>query len=383
MSAGDVPELSESLSDFGEPAHIIYEEFDSPQHRAAQAGIGASWTVGPSDGNERYRVKLLAASGATAVSDIWILRATGVSTEYETVLHLNGASAERLVALMRNRAFDPSEGFRLAGSRSRLLPDAEALAAAYEHNPSALRAVVEGDASAADVVALARRKRVVAEFRKLLSDSDYFEQAVAQRAGHSKEGVWQGLFESDPWLLGVGLSSQLLVGWDPDRLEKVVSGFDVSGPGKRVDALMRTAGVVRLLAFAEIKTHETDLLGTEYRSGCWAPSVELTGAVAQSQGTVQLAQERLGTALQEIDEQGFSVPGGTAYNYRPRAFVVAGRLSEFVSAEGGHSEARIRSFELYRRSLQTPEVLTFDELLARAEVIVEVLAGAGGHGGPA
>lgn len=383
MSAGDVPELSGSLSDFGEPAHVIYEEFDSPQHRAAQAGIGASWTVGPSDGNERYRVKLLATSGATAVSDIWILRATGASTEYETVLHLNGASAERLVALMRNRAFDPSEGFRLAGSRSRLLPDAEALAAAYEHNPSALRAVVEGDASAADVVALAHRKRVVAEFRRLLSDSDYFEEAVAQRAGHSKEGVWQDLFESDPWLLGVGLSSQLLVGWDPDRLEKVVSGFDVSGPGKRADALMRTAGVVRLLAFAEIKTHETDLLGTEYRTGCWAPSVELTGAVAQSQGTVQLAQERLGTALQEIDEQGFSVPGGTAYNYRPRAFVVAGRLTEFVSAEGGHSEAKIRSFELYRRSLQTPEVLTFDELLARAEVIVEVLAGASGHGGPA
>jgi len=175
---------------------------------------------------------------------------------------------------------------------------------------------------------------VVAEFRRLLSDADYFDGAVERRMQPSAEGVWQDLFEGDPWLLGVGLSNQLLVGRDSDRLEKVVSGYDVSGPGKRVDALMRTAGIVRLLSFVEIKTYRTELLGTHYRSGCWAPSDDLTGAVAQSQGPVRFAQERLGTMLQETDQCGFDVPDGVAYIYRPRAFVVAGQISEFVSPEG-------------------------------------------------
>jgi hypothetical protein len=32
-------------------------------------------------------------------------------------------------------------------------------------------------------------------------------------------------------------------------------------------------------------------------------------------------------------------------------------------ASGGHHRDRIRSFELYRRQLQDPEIVTFDELL--------------------
>jgi hypothetical protein len=189
---------------------------------------------------------------------------------------------------------------------------------------------------------------------------------VQTQSSKSIEGVWQSFFEANPWLLGLGLSAHLFASWDPDRLEKVVAGYDVDGPGKRADALLRTAGIVRLLVFAEIKHHRTDLLGRKYRSGCWAPSEELTGAVAQSQGTVQLAQERLGTVLSTEDDDGFEIPGSSTYLYHPRAYVVAGNLDQFV----GQSKEMIRSFELYRRSLHEPEIITFDELLARADAVV-------------
>jgi hypothetical protein len=59
------------------------------------------------------------------------------------------------------------------------------------------------------------------------------------------------------------------------------------------------------------------------------------------------------------------------YLIRPRSFLVIERLSEFIDAEGGHHPEKIRSFELARRHLQEPEMGTFDELLARAEWIVE------------
>lgn len=47
---------------------------------------------------------------------------------------------------------------------------------------------------------------------------------------------------ANPWILGVSAASQLLTSLDPDRLEQVVDGHDITGPGKRADALMRTAG---------------------------------------------------------------------------------------------------------------------------------------------
>ncbi len=51
--------------------------------------------------------------------------------------------------------------------------------------------------------------------------------------------------------------------------------------------------------------------------------------------------------------------------------VVAGQLGEF-EVESGINETKYASFELFRRQLQSPEIITFDELLARANFIVEV-----------
>ncbi|WP_340571847.1 Shedu anti-phage system protein SduA domain-containing protein [Stenotrophomonas sp. G106K1] len=54
----------------------------------------------------------------------------------------------------------------------------------------------------------------------------------------------------------------------------------------------------------------------------------------------------------------------------PRSVIVCGSLSEFVK-EFGVNEDQFRSFELYRRHLFSPDVVTFDELYERAKLIVE------------
>jgi len=51
--------------------------------------------------------------------------------------------------------------------------------------------------------------------------------------------------------------------------------------------------------------------------------------------------------------------------------VIAGRLDQ-LRGEGGVNVAKYRSFELYRRNLYEPEIITYDELLARAEWHVEM-----------
>ena len=62
--------------------------------------------------------------------------------------------------------------------------------------------------------------------------------------------------------------------------------------------------------------------------------------------------------------------GEQFFNYVPRAVVVCGTLSQFVEAGGTHVP-KFSSFELYRRSLQSPDIVTFDELHDRASAILE------------
>lgn len=159
---------------------------------------------------------------------------------------------------------------------------------------------------------------------------------------------------------------------DPEKLEQVVRGQDLAGPGKRVDALMRTAGKVRSVVLIELKTHRTHLLANrEYRSGCWAPSSEMVGGLTQSQCNVHWAIKQLEERFQSVDDDGCEIPGDYSYLIKPRSLLVIGRLNELQSASGGDNRDKIRSFELFRRSTLEPEIVTFDELYAKALFIVE------------
>jgi Domain of unknown function (DUF4263) len=90
--------------------------------------------------------------------------------------------------------------------------------------------------------------------------------------------------------------------------------------------------------------------------------------VAQLQGTVYRAVSQIGERLLPHDEDGSELPAeGAAYLIRPRSFLVIGQLGELVGRQGGVHPEKVRSFELYRRSTTEPDILTFDELLARAE----------------
>lgn len=220
-----------------------------------------------------------------------------------------------------------------------------------------------------DVVAIAYRKKQLGVFRKLLDDPDYFNE-VKTKKNCKDESLWQKFFEKNPWIFGYGLSYVYSSGLDEKRLEQVVHGYNVAQSGKRVDALLKSRAFASTLCFVEIKTHRTPLLSnTAYRSGCWAPSSELSGAIAQVQGTVSYAGETIFGKLSLTDSNGFPT-AEEVFNFHPKSFVVVGSLSQFCGEHGVNQE-QLRSFELYRRNTFRPEVITFDELYERAVHIVE------------
>lgn len=220
-----------------------------------------------------------------------------------------------------------------------------------------------------DLVAVGYRRRQLEKFEALLTDAAAFE-AERKALGLTAEGVWQAFFEANTWIFGYGLSFQFLSSLDQRKLEQAVRGFDISGHGKRIDALLKTQGAVSSLCFVEIKRHDTALLTSQpYRSGAWAPSTDLAGGVAQVQATVQDALEHIGRALSPTKADG-APTGERLFNIKPKAFLIVGSLTEFETPTG-LNEPKVRAFELYRRHTDSPEIITFDELLNRARFIVE------------
>lgn len=237
-------------------------------------------------------------------------------------------------------------------------------------NPELCRTLIETELTALDITCLAYRRTQLERMKRLLDDSDFFASQQVALGGNGRERVWQMFFEQNQWIFGYALNYLIGEGVQPDKLEQVVAGHTIASAGKRTDALLHTRGLLRSLCYVELKTHDTALVhGTEYRPDVWRPSNELVGAVAQSQKTVQLAVEHL-TATLELPSSANYGGGQRFFNYAPRAIVVCGHLGEFLDANGA-DVAKFSSFELYRRSLHSPEIVTFDELHDRARAIVE------------
>lgn len=275
-----------------------------------------------------------------------------------------------LLEFVRSAEFDDSNKVRFADDHLQelLSEDAELLRFVRANRERLGRLERAGDL--ARYLEFCERKRQLDVFESLLNNDDFFQQMAREWQMRGPEAVWQDFFERNAWIFGLSLAPVFLSSLESRKLEQVVRGYSVAGEGKRVDALMRTNGILSSLCFVEIKTHSTDLLRKEqYRRGVWGVSDEVSGAVAQCHVTVQAAIKELQTKLELHDENGNPM-GMETYLYRPRSYLVVGCLDEFVT-ETGTNEAKFRSFELFRRNIRTPEIVTFDELYERAKATVD------------
>ncbi len=251
----------------------------------------------------------------------------------------------------------------------RLILSKEQAVSLVHDNQDVFSEIIRQEITKEDVVALGYRKRQVSTFARLLSEPTYFDQVKAAKNVKGDEALWQAFFERNRWIFGYGLSYFFVTGFDNRKLEQVVEGHDLINRGKRADGLMKTRGIVSSLCFVEIKTHTTKLLdSTPYRPGCWAPSKELSGAVAQVQTTVASAMRSLSEYIRPTDAHG-APTGEEVFNFKPRAFIVVGSLGEFITEQGVNKD-KLRSFELYRNSISSVDILTFDELFERCSFIV-------------
>jgi len=250
--------------------------------------------------------------------------------------------------------FKPNE----ADLRLVSMPDAAAFRL-LEERPELVAEFARNRITTEDVVALAYRRDQLGSFSQMLD-----------RGSELSEDDWQQFFERNQWIFGYGLSYIFTTGLDGRSLQQTIRGYSVAGPGKIPDGIMKSRAAVSALCLVEIKKSSTELLrASQYRTGTWAPSIELSGAVAQCQESLRAAAEALDTHHRFTDDQG-NPTGEELMSVQPRSFLVVGSLAQFQT-ENGINSARYQAFEGFRRNLRQPEILTFDELYERARFIVD------------
>jgi hypothetical protein len=171
------------------------------------------------------------------------------------------------------------------------------------------------------------------------------------------ELFWQATLLGDSVLLTQLFAAPTVVHAD----QAYVGGKRMTNVGGQVTDFMVRNELLGSVALIEIKSPVTALLtAREYRAAVFASSSELSGSVAQ------VLKQR-----DQLLKSYYTLVGGRDEGWvpwDPRAFVIAGDSEQLDTPD------RRSSFELFRRSLKDVTIVTFDELFAKAEKLVSLLA---------
>jgi hypothetical protein len=143
------------------------------------------------------------------------------------------------------------------------------------------------------------------------------------------------------------------------RGQAYVGGKSIENKGGSIVDYMYANVLTKNSLIVEIKTPTADLLTTrEYRNGIYGPSSELSGGTQQVLHARRTFQEEYLT-LTKGDNADFNA-------FATRGLLIIGRLP--------HEREKISSFELYRDAQRDVEIVTFDELITKAGLLIEALA---------
>ena len=176
------------------------------------------------------------------------------------------------------------------------------------------------------------------------------------------EEYWQTTLSEFSFVLSQVFSTPVVVIGEKAH----VGGKNVNNTGgKQIDFLLKSALTDHVL-LVEIKTPVTDLLDdTAYRKNVFAPSKDLSGSVIQiGSYKLKVSKEFDSLRTETLDTMGESIRYA-----EPRCLVIIGNTTQL------DSPAKKDSFELFRRGLSNTDVITFDELFCKVDVLVKLLQG--------
>jgi hypothetical protein len=176
----------------------------------------------------------------------------------------------------------------------------------------------------------------------------------------TSETEWQLFFKQNSWIFGYGLDYRFL---SILQREASVSSTDLDGKNEvKLDYLL---GDKNFTIIVELKRPDTPLFEKDKnRSESWKLSKDLTYAVSQILS--QKAEWQIKAQTDQFDENENKIEQDTV---DPKTILIIGDTKQF-SGSTKSDLIKKKTFELYRRNSRNIEILTYDELLGRAQFIV-------------
>jgi hypothetical protein len=173
---------------------------------------------------------------------------------------------------------------------------------------------------------------------------------------NNNEEFWQVIFNENPYVLSQIFSVPVIF----IKGKAYVGGMNIDGQNaKFVDYLFANESSNDAM-LVEIKTPETQLMAkTTYRKGIYNPTKDLSGSILQA-----LNYRR------ELTKNLHSIASETKHKiemFNPRCIVVIGNAEKELK-----NELKRKSFELFRTNLKDVEIITFDELFRKAEILASL-----------
>ncbi len=168
---------------------------------------------------------------------------------------------------------------------------------------------------------------------------------------NSDEGFWQIKFNENSYVLSQVFSVPVMFIQD----KAYVGGMNIDRKDARFVDYLYSSDTANEAILIEIKTPTTKLLGSKYRN-VYRPSSEITGTLVQVSDYKTSLMQNLATITQSFGKK------LTAFN--PRCLIIAGNGEMELE-----DESKRISFELFRSHLQGIEIITYDELFKKIEVL--------------
>ncbi len=183
---------------------------------------------------------------------------------------------------------------------------------------------------------------------------------------NQKENFWQAFFTENQWIFEslfycpvCYLNGETYLGGKNSR------GRNGQG-GVAADFLLQNLSN-KSFAVIEIKTPQSAIIGHQYRGNsdavgenvCYSMSDELSGAIVQLENQIRIASDNFSTLI------GKDYEDNRLNALDPLGIIIIGNKS-------GLLEEQERSFNLFRKSVSRNIIITFDEIMKRLQLLLNI-----------
>jgi len=175
---------------------------------------------------------------------------------------------------------------------------------------------------------------------------------------NSSEEFWQQVFSQNSFLFAQIFAFPVVI----IKGKAYVGGKGISNTGGNIIDFLCANKLTRNAALVEIKTPKTKILGSNYRGEIYNVSEELSGSVVQISNYKNVLTKSY-HELANWSEENFEV-------FDPKCVVIIGNISDELKKPGQRN-----SLELFRAGLKDVQVISYDELFDKIQILVNILEG--------